>query len=223
MLRFRNQIKLVLFLSSYVPLFLFLSIELSSFPPLLLSDVAIPVAGYQFDVSWASLITLAVSGTLYFALRSILKYHSGHRTTDERLDNLQQRNELVSSYLLVYVFVFTGLNFTNGGDWLIFILFFGILAVLQLNSEMLHVNPILGIWGYQLYEVQSKEKTFLVLSKSNITESIRIPESQRGETDPDYRNIKLIRLGSSTFMTARGEDANNEAESSTTISPINND
>jgi hypothetical protein len=84
---------------------------------------------------------------------------------------------------------------------LIFAIFFAMLAVLQMRSEMLHINPLLGIAGFRVYEVKSENRTLLVISKNNIRESIKIPESQKNVSDPSYRNLEVIQLGPSTYMT----------------------
>jgi uncharacterized membrane protein len=104
------------------------------------------------------------------------------------------------------VFAFVGLNFSEFADLLIFMIFFGMLAILQMRSEMLHINPLLGLAGYRIYEVESKEQTLLVISKDNIRESINIPESQKSANEPEYRNIELIQLGRNTYMTPTNDD-----------------
>ncbi|RQG93086.1 hypothetical protein EA462_02455 [Natrarchaeobius halalkaliphilus] len=205
MVQFGLLVKLTLFLSSYVPLFIILSIELSSRQPIIWGDIELPLVSVGFDISLASIILLASSILLILVLMFIIWHHSGHRTEDWRCDHFKQRNELLSSYLLAYVFVFIGLNFSDLGDWLILILFLGMLAVLQMNSEMLHVNPILGLGGYRVYEVESKNQTLLVISRDDIRESIKIPESQRGVKEPEYRNIEIIQLGPNTYMTSHDQ------------------
>jgi hypothetical protein len=52
-----------------------------------------------------------------------------------------------------------------------------------------------------VYEVKSENRTLLVICKNNIRESIKIPESQKNVSDPSYRNLEVIQLGPSTYMT----------------------
>jgi len=201
MVEFRWPTKICLFLSSYVPLFLILGIELHAREPLFLSKVVIPSTGVEFPISVVSLLLVVFSVLLGGFLTFLLSFHSGHKVQHMKCENFQQRNELLSSYLLVYVFVFVGLDFSDITDWLIFAVFFGMLAILQMRSEMLHINPLLGLAGFRVYEVESGTQTLLVISKNNIRESIKIPESQKNVSDPSYRNLEVIQLGPSTYMT----------------------
>lgn len=206
MVEFRWPTKVCLFLSSYVPLFLILAIELHRREPAVVPHVPVPGTEGQFPVSLTSILLLLFSVLLIIFLAFLVIYHSGHKIDEVRCENFKQRNELLSSYLLVYVFVFVGLNFSSITDWLIFAIFFAMLAVLQMRSEMLHINPLLGIAGFRVYEVKSENRTLLVISKNNIRESIKIPESQKNVSDPSYRNLEVIQLGPSTYMTPRKND-----------------
>lgn len=202
MLGFSRPVKLTLFASSYVPLLLIMAVELNSLSPKVITEARLPLVERSFSLSLTSLLLLVLSILLVAALLSIVRFHSGHRIDHLRCDRFRQRNELLSSYLLVYVFVFVGLEFSTIGDWLILAIFLGMLAVLQMNSEMLHVNPILGVIGYGVYEVQTTNRTVLVLSKHDIRESLVRPESDDSVGEPEYRNVQVVQLGDSTYMTA---------------------
>ena len=206
MVEFRWPAKFCLFLTSYVPLFLILAVELHERKPIAISNIPVPIAGIKFPISIISILLITFSFTLVAFLVFLIKYHSNHKRIDKKCDHFQQRNELLSSYLLVYVFVFVGLDFSELSDWTIFLLFFAMLAVLQMRSEMLHINPLLGLAGFRVYEVESQTQTLLVISKDNIRESIKVPESQIGEREPTHRNIELIQLGPSTYMTPLNND-----------------
>lgn len=205
MVRFRWPVKVCLFLSSYVPLYLILAIELIGRPPLVYSNLPLPLVPLEIPVSVISILFLSFSILLIFFLWFLLRYHSDHRIKHKRCDRFQQRNELISSYLLVYVFVFAGLNFNEISNVLIFIIFFSMLAVLQMRSEMLHINPLLGLGGYRVYQVESKQQSLLVISKERLTENIIIPESQSDVSEPEYFNIELIQLGPNTYMTPNND------------------
>ncbi|WP_226022487.1 hypothetical protein [Halomicrobium salinisoli] len=193
-------------MSSYVPLFLILSIELNSYPPVVISNKDIPAITLQFSISRLSILLLLLSAVLAGFLAFLLFHHSGHRTQYKRCDHFQQRNELLSSYLLAYVFVFVGLDFYEASDWLIFLIFFGMLAVLHMRSEMLHINPLLGLVGYRVYEVESDDHTLLVITGDDIRENMKIPESQKDQREPDYLNIEVIELGPNTYITPSNDN-----------------
>lgn len=202
MVTFKSYVKLLFFLSSYVPLFLLLSIELRTVGPIWFDGIRVPFSAIavEIPVSGITLFLVLFSIVLSLLLWGVVRYHSGHKTTNKRLDRYQQRNELLSTYLLVYIFAFAALDFTTTSGWAIFILFFMMLSAIQLNSEMLHINPILGIIGYRVYEVTSGDKTFLVVAGTRIEDNIRIPESEIDEKSPEYRNLEVIPMGQGTFI-----------------------
>lgn len=206
MVKFRWPTKLCLFLSSYVPLFIILAIELHSQKPHISSIELFSRTGLEAPLSVYSILFLAFSLSLVGFLTFLIIHHSGHKRQYIRCESFQQRNELLSSYLLVYVFVFVGLNFSEVTDWLIFGVFFAMLAVLQMRSEMLHINPLLGVAGFRIYEVKSENQTVLIISKKNIRESIKTPESKKDVNESSYRIVEVIQLGHSTFMTPLHDD-----------------
>jgi hypothetical protein len=198
MREFKAPVKLILFLSSYVPLFFIISLRLGSNPPLLVDGFEVPYIQFVLDVSWASAIILLLCVLFTASLYYIINVHSGRGRSMRRVDKYQKRNELVSMYLLVYVFVFAGLNFTNLVDILIFFVFFAILGITQVNSEMLHVNPMLGVRGYQAYEVTSDQQVILVITREELEEKMFSVGSESSERS--QQNIELISLGATTYI-----------------------
>lgn len=203
MRQFRAPVKIILFLSSYVPLFFIMALKFGKVTPLLISGYKIslvnfPYIDFRIYISYLSVVVLVLCVLFTALLYRMVTVHSGRATTQEPVDRYQKRSELLSMYLLVYVFVFAGLNFTTLLDLGIFLVFFGILGVLQINSEILHVNPMLGLRGYQVYEVTSDEQVLLVISKSSLEEKMILPETK--EADNTRKKIEVVSLGRTTYL-----------------------
>ncbi|GAA0676246.1 hypothetical protein ACFQDG_01880 [Natronoarchaeum mannanilyticum] len=98
----------------------------------------------------------------------------------------------------MYVFVFAGLDFTQPLDIGIFLVFFCILGVLQINSGHLHVNPMLGLRGYQVYELTSDERVILVISDGSIEEKVMTPESKDSTDARD--KLEVVPLDTTTAL-----------------------
>ena len=104
-------------------------------------------------------------------------------------------------YLLSYVFVFAGLTFSEPIDAVIFVIFFALLAVLQIRSELLHINPMLGLRGYQTYEITSNDRIMLVISNGPIEDKMILAESNSELSEEDsYTKIELVPLGGTTYL-----------------------
>lgn len=204
MAQFSLATKLVLFLTSYIPLFLIISMNISPINPIYSSPPL--YREYSIIITWPVVLTIFISILLMVLLSILMKYHSRLGNTTKKYVRSQQKNELLSYYLLVYVFVFAGLNFSDPVDWLILLIFLIMLLILQIKSEMLHVNPMLGLIGYDIYEVKGEYRNFLVISKEDIEKFVEIPESKKGDEDTTHRQIRVVSLGSESYLTPQSND-----------------
>lgn len=144
-----------------------------------------------------TLFCILISIVLYWVMRT----NSGSGTTKKIVDGYEKRNDLLSMYLLSYVFVFAGLMFSNPVDIAVFTTFFAMLAILQIRSEILHINPMLGLAGYHSYQVTSSSRTILVISKGHIEEKMNFPEEDpESDNDNSHTKIKLVPLGGTTYL-----------------------
>jgi hypothetical protein len=88
--------------------------------------------------------------------------------------------------------------------WVGFGIFLFITGIIQIQSEGLHVNPILSMVGYKMYEVTSERETKLVVVKGNIKTHLQPPNDEQGE--PDYsspdRYLKMAVVSAKDFVGA---------------------
>jgi hypothetical protein len=195
---FRQPIKIILFVSSYVPLFVIMGLKFWNVGPMLSNTFSVVQFNIRIGLSYLTILIFAFCTIITFGIYRIVQTHSNRATTQRPIDTYQKRNELLTSYLLVYVFVFAGLDFTQPLDMAIFIVFFFILGVLQINSGHLHVNPMLGLRGYQVYELTSDEQVLLIISDGSLEEKIMSPESKVGTDARD--KIEIVSLDQTTAL-----------------------
>ena len=195
---FRQPIKIILFVSSYVPLFIIMGLKFWNVGPMLTGVYPLPYFDLYFGLSYLTAGIFILCVVFTFLVYRVVQVHSNRATTQRPIDTYQKRNELLSTYLLVYVFVFAGLDFTKPLDLAIFVVFFAVLGVLQINSGHLHVNPMLGMRGYQVYELTSDEKVLLIISDGSLEEKIMSPASQ---TSTDARDkVEVVALDRTTAL-----------------------
>ncbi|WP_152418736.1 MULTISPECIES: hypothetical protein [Halorubrum] len=197
MVEFRSSAKLILFTSSYAPLLVIVGIKLWSRPPVALENITARGYVFEINISWITVATLLSAVILYVFLWYVIQKHRKLKTTGINVNHYRQRNELLSSYLLVYVFAFVSLDASTVQGTAILSFFLAILAVIQLNSEMLHINPLLGLMGYRVYEIESDISTVLVISDVDISKRLKQPESVSNENQ--YR-IDTISMGQNTYL-----------------------
>jgi hypothetical protein len=84
-----------------------------------------------------------------------------HRKREEpfpkSIETHRRRNDMVTSYLIAYLLPFLGLNYSTYEGWIVMGVFFTMLAIIQIRSEQLYVNPVLAMFGYNVFEVVDAE------------------------------------------------------------------
>jgi hypothetical protein len=158
-------VKTLLFLSSYFPLFAILT---------LLSFSKNRMAAYTFAgagiVSWA-------------ALESYLWY-ARTRVNPETLNlrSSQRRDSEILSYIVTYLIPFMA-DFSKPPIELAALgIFFVVIGFLYVNSNMIHINPMLNLRGYHLFEVELDDgSSHSVLTKTRLRNGISIKAVAIGE------------------------------------------
>lgn len=178
MTEFRGWVKLGLFLSSYIPLWLAMGVKTYSITHTFY-DITLPFVALVF------VFLTVVSGAILWAALSVKK----DREPDyEPIRSPRGREDLLTSYLIAYIFPFVSLDYTQTTSWLIFGIFFSVLAAIQIPSDHLHVNPVLAIFGYSILEIE-------------------IGENQRGllvaerDIDLEEDSPTVVELGDNVYLT----------------------
>jgi len=143
----RNQIKTILFLSSYTFLFLIFILKNLSNQYLLYTLISV----------------IVLSNAIL--LISIKRCKS---LADEfvKIKSVENINSVNSAYLVTYIIPFLTIDFTNLPDVLSLALLFVVFAFLYIKSDMIYVNPTLNFIGYNLIEIKtSKEDKFVLITK----------------------------------------------------------
>jgi hypothetical protein len=128
--------RLVLFVSSFAPLFAIWGVRL------LPSRISVlPFAVFAIGV-------IGTYGVLYLK-----------RTEEGRVDQIESakpRDTESAAYLVTYV-IPLALPTTDWRDWVAVSLFLLLVAVLYLRSGMDYINPMLALIGYHLYEARLRD------------------------------------------------------------------
>jgi hypothetical protein len=67
--------------------------------------------------------------------------------------SVQRKDAEVIAYIFAYVFPFLGMKIEDTSNVLGLGVFFLVLMVLNVSSNMVHINPALNLLGYHVYEV----------------------------------------------------------------------
>lgn len=145
----RLLIRILLFLSSYAPLFGLLAWRSRS-----------------CQIVWISLACIALVGMM--GLLTFLVVSGRFQGARLVITRLQPRDAETLAYVATYLIPFLSLDLTEGDDLISFALFMAILGIIAVTSHSLFVNPVLSLLGYHTYEVVDEDNNvyFLVSRES---------------------------------------------------------
>lgn len=127
--------RFLLFISSYFPLaliFFFLFIQRQP---------------------WVAIFVLIVGLGGLIGMMSYLRVTNLIAPMQVKIVALQRRDAEAMSYIVSYVIPFLAAPFSGWEQGVALTIFFIVLGVLYVNSNMIHINPMLNLCGYHLYEI----------------------------------------------------------------------
>lgn len=177
---YRGWVKGGLFLSSYIPLWLAMAVKTHS----------VTTGIHGFSVPWVSLSFLLLTLASGIALREAILVRKRKEPKFRDIESYKNRHDLLTSYLIPYIFPFVSLDYTTWESWVIFALFFSVLAAIQIRSAHLHVNPVLAALGYDIYEIEdgSRGTNMLVADR---------------DMDLERESVKAVELSNRVYITVR--------------------
>jgi len=163
-------IRSMLFLSSYFPLaliFFFLFVEQQ--PIWSIAVLAISLSG------------LVIMGLYFFYFAPRLG------SIQQRITALQRRDGDVMGYIASYLLPFVAIPFGGWQQAVALLIFVVVLGIVYVNSNMIHINPMLNLIGYHVYEItlEHSEAPHSLITRRRIA---------AGET------IHLIDIGDGIFL-----------------------
>ncbi len=140
--------RILLFISSYFPLLIIITLQ-----------------NWKSYGVW-SLIPACIGAISLIGLAAFLHFVSTTSPRIQQVVQVQRKDAEVMAYIVSYVFPFLGLNFDDPMNVISLGIFFVILGIIYINSNMIHINPTLNIFGYHIYEIETpSESTQTVISR----------------------------------------------------------
>lgn len=153
----RNYIKILLFLSSYAPLFLICAISQKNNRTLWHGDV------WGFGILSVVLLALVAVGVVAALL--IVGHSRKMAATSLHALEISKSSQDTLAYLVTYLVPFVTFSFDAKSALLADFMLLLFIGVLYLQSNMLYLNPTLALFGYRLYRVKTvnsvAEKTLI--------------------------------------------------------------
>jgi hypothetical protein len=156
--------RLLLFVSSYFPLAaIFFVLFLKNHP---LSAIVV------LSIGTLGLLGLAIYLRVVNRLSAI----------SVKIKDVQRRDAESMSYIVSYVIPFLAVPFNGFEQGIALAIFFFVLAILYVNSNMIHINPMLNLVRYHIYEVTLEDDTtHALISKRRISRGETLSTIKVGE------------------------------------------
>lgn len=145
--RLNSLIKWVLFFIAYYPLFLIIAVKNSHFFTRL--------HNLNRSILSDSFTLVIIAGIiLYLLLLLFISTQNRASRTEIKIENVKDMSHEALSYILTYLIAFMQLNLTSFKDLLCIIILLVIIGVIYTSSNLLHINPIIYLVGYSIYDVE---------------------------------------------------------------------
>ncbi|MBB6447994.1 hypothetical protein [Bacillus benzoevorans] len=147
----RNWLKVILFLSSYSPLFLIIVLL-----NLKLNEISKVKDILPQDKFWLIIIMLILFILPNLILFSLIKRVRSFQPIREKTNTFVNKNGDVMNYIVTYLIPFLSFNFDKLNQTIAFAILILVLATVYIHSNIFYINPILIIAGYKIYDVNNK-------------------------------------------------------------------
>lgn len=147
----RSYVKILLFLSSYIPLFVVLSL-LHHTNKIFVIAMVIIIA--------ATLVTLLL----------LFKASEMEGNYPNNIIKFENINNVGLEYIITYIFPFLSMNFSDPGVLLALLIMFLVIGYIYINSDLIYMNPMLNLFGYNIYKCHTELGNIIIISKRNIEE-----------------------------------------------------
>lgn len=188
----KTKYKILMFLSSYTPLFLILLLKAISHILEKVQDYAnlkIPeavsgnvtfseqvqiITQHKTEFISLNIIPVIVIATIILMIivpNLILEFilrdtKSSINPKDLYIKSVQKMNHIYMEYLISYIIPFLSFDYSNFFDMLSLLILLLTICIIYINSDLLYVNINFSIRGYNLFKVYNeKQDEYMVLSK----------------------------------------------------------
>jgi len=142
---FNKRTKIILFFSSYAPLFAILGIR-----------IAPSIESYAL---WGlSLLSILFAALFFTWMTNNISVHQ------IQVRELSSQSEVLG-FIVTYVIPFVTFNINTWQDWASLLLLLIVIAILYVNSSLVYVNPVLAILGWHTYSITVETQQRILITR----------------------------------------------------------
>lgn len=158
----RGYTKWILFFSSYIPLYLLLSVYYLN-PPMFTNSLIDGKYSPSRSVAWFS---VAIVSGIFLLL--VLFLRTSKEPAPIEIQGYERENKYYAFYIMTYTIPLIEDTFPLVEGGLFFITLFLLLGYFQTRSDLLYINPVLGLLGYHIYKIELGQRKASAITKDKI-------------------------------------------------------
>ena len=143
----KSWVKICLFLVSYFPLFLIMTI--------LHYD--------HFIIPYVAIICSGIGFVGMFITFGILNKISGQY---KKAVDIKPSAKINFQYFLAYIIPFIAMDIDSTRQLVAYLVLFIFIGILYIRTELLYVNPTLTLLGYNIFKIKTEDETIMLITKN---------------------------------------------------------
>lgn len=171
--------KAIMFLTSYVPLYVIFLINLLFDINFNLNNLT-TIGKIVFTIIILLLILPSITLILIFKLKKKTSTHA-------QINKVMNSNEEVLNYVLAYIIPFISTELLKINNLITFLIFFFIIGSIYVKNSLIHINPTLYFAGYNIYLINDNQTLISKKSYEELRELL-------------YTEIKVSILGHNIYL-----------------------
>lgn len=143
-------IRIILFISSYFPLYIMVFVLYSK---------EFYLGIIQKSKLWIILISL-LSVMLLISLSSIFLFKKGKSCREITISNVKRPDDTILAYIMMYIVPLIVGNKSSVQVYIVNFLLFLLIGYIYIKIDLIYLNPLWAIFGYMLYKTE--EETIII-------------------------------------------------------------
>ena len=102
---------------------------------------------------WAGIVALAIGAAGLIGISVYLRFARRLNSIHIKIESVTRRDGEAMTYIVSYLLPFIALPSGDTASFVSLGIFLFVLFVLYMNSDMMHINPMLNLSGWHIYEI----------------------------------------------------------------------
>lgn len=194
--------KWILFVSSYIPLYIIFivsnvfDIYNEHSKVVILKNYSVGMLMDSIEVNIFLIITFTALIVISSILLCIIFWSASKSSNFKNITDIEINNKIVNDYILVYILPFISVQSNDVKQLTIFLLVFITIGIISVKNDLVYINPVLYLLKYNIYiiKIDANRSSSMLITKYTVLEF-----KEKGICKNDAINIRISRISSNIY------------------------